>query len=78
MIPVIILSDGYLANGAEPWRIPSVDDIPKFPVHFETNPEGFLPYKRDPKRWRVPGPSPARPAWNTASAASKSRTSPAT
>ncbi len=59
MIPVIILSDGYLANGAEPWRIPSVDDIPKFPVHFETNPEGFLPYRRDPQTlarpWAIPG-----------------------
>src|SRR3984957_2233909 len=37
MIPVIVLSDGYLANGAEPWRIPSLDEVPKFPVHFETN-----------------------------------------
>src|SRR5208283_2268564 len=34
MVPVIILSDGYLANGAEPWRIPSTDEIPNFPVHF--------------------------------------------
>ncbi len=59
MVPVIILSDGYLANGAEPWRIPSVDEIPSFPVHFTTNPEGFLPYKRDPgtlaRPWAVPG-----------------------
>src|ERR1700719_1879138 len=59
MIPVIVLSDGYLANGAEPWRIPSLDEVPKFPVHFETNPEGFLPYKRDPQTlsrpWAIPG-----------------------
>src|SRR5579872_6651894 len=41
MIPVIILSDGYLANGAEPWRIPQVSEIPKFPVHFTTDPQGF-------------------------------------
>ncbi len=59
MVPVIILSDGYLANGAEPWRIPSVDEIPSIPVHFTTNPEGFLPYKRNPdtlaRPWAVPG-----------------------
>jgi 2-oxoglutarate/2-oxoacid ferredoxin oxidoreductase subunit alpha len=59
MVPVIVLSDGYLANGAEPWRIPSLDALPKIPVHFVTNPEGFLPYKRDPQTlsrpWAIPG-----------------------
>jgi len=59
MVPVIILSDGYLANGAEPWRIPSVDEIPGIPVRFATDPDGFLPYKRDPETlarpWAVPG-----------------------
>jgi len=59
MVPVIVLSDGYLANGAEPWRIPDLADVPKFPAHFETNPEGFLPYKRDPQTlarpWAIPG-----------------------
>src|SRR6204780_3363743 len=59
MVPVIILSDGYLANGAEPWRIPTIDELPEIPVHFETNPEGFLPYRRDPvtlsRPWAVPG-----------------------
>jgi 2-oxoglutarate ferredoxin oxidoreductase subunit alpha len=59
MVPVIVLSDGYLANGAEPWRIPKVEDIPSIPVHFATNPNGFLPYKRDPQTlarpWAVPG-----------------------
>jgi 2-oxoglutarate ferredoxin oxidoreductase subunit alpha len=59
MVPVIILSDGYLANGAEPWQIPAVDQIPKIPVNFVTNPEGFLPYKRDEKTlarpWAIPG-----------------------
>jgi 2-oxoglutarate ferredoxin oxidoreductase subunit alpha len=59
MIPVIILSDGYLANGAEPWRIPTLDELPAIPVHYETNPQGFLPYKRDPKTlsrpWAIPG-----------------------
>ena len=59
MVPVIVLSDGYLANGAEPWRIPNVSDLPKFPVEFVKNPEGFQPYRRDPKTlaraWAVPG-----------------------
>jgi 2-oxoglutarate/2-oxoacid ferredoxin oxidoreductase subunit alpha len=59
MVPVIILSDGYLANGAEPWRIPDVKDIPDFPVQFATDPTGFLPYKRNPETlarpWAVPG-----------------------
>ncbi len=59
MVPVIILSDGYLANGAEPWKIPTIAELPQIPVHFETNPEGFLPYKRNPstlaRPWAIPG-----------------------
>ena len=59
MLPVILLSDGYLANGAEPWRIPNAADIPEMPVKFETNPDGFHPYRRDPETlarpWAVPG-----------------------
>ena len=59
MVPVIVLSDGYLANGAEPWRIPHVSELPEIPVHFETNPQGFLPYRRDPntlaRPWALPG-----------------------
>jgi 2-oxoglutarate/2-oxoacid ferredoxin oxidoreductase subunit alpha len=59
MVPVVILSDGYLANGAEPWRIPTEDELPKFPVTFRTEPEGFMPYARDPQTlarpWAVPG-----------------------
>jgi 2-oxoglutarate/2-oxoacid ferredoxin oxidoreductase subunit alpha len=59
MVPVIILSDGYLANGAEPWRVPQLSDLPEIPVKFETNPEGFRPYRRDPETlarpWAIPG-----------------------
>ena len=59
MVPVIILSDGYLANGAEPWKIPGIADLPEIPVHFETNPENFHPYRRDPQTlarpWAIPG-----------------------
>jgi 2-oxoglutarate/2-oxoacid ferredoxin oxidoreductase subunit alpha len=59
MVPVIILSDGYLANGAEPWSIPNVADLPDIPVHFEKNPVDFQPYRRDPdtlaRPWAIPG-----------------------
>ncbi len=59
MTPVILLTDGYLANGAEPWKLPEVDAIPDIPVNLATDPEGFLPYKRDPETlarpWAVPG-----------------------
>jgi 2-oxoglutarate/2-oxoacid ferredoxin oxidoreductase subunit alpha len=70
-VPVILLSDGYLANGSEPWRIPSVDDLPDLRVEFaaETNAEEddgkggrravYHPYLRDPdtlaRPWAVPG-----------------------
>jgi 2-oxoglutarate/2-oxoacid ferredoxin oxidoreductase subunit alpha len=59
MIPVIVLSDGYLANGAEPWKIPALSELPDFPVRFRTEAEGFMPYARDPQTlarpWAVPG-----------------------
>ncbi len=59
MVPVIILSDGYLANGAEPWQIPKVDDIPGIPVTYATDPATYLPYKRNPdtlaRPWAIPG-----------------------
>ncbi|MBO0747800.1 MAG: 2-oxoacid:acceptor oxidoreductase subunit alpha, partial [Acidimicrobiaceae bacterium] len=65
--PVFLLSDGYLANGAEPWRIPDVDSLPDISVSFASEPnatredgtEVFHPYKRDPETlarpWAVPG-----------------------
>jgi 2-oxoglutarate ferredoxin oxidoreductase subunit alpha len=59
MLPVIYLSDGYLGNGAEPWRLPSVDELPKLEVNFRSDPKGFQPYLRDPESlarpWVVPG-----------------------
>lgn len=59
MVPVIFLSDGYLANGAEPWPIPKVESLPKFPVKFATDPTTYKPYSRDPqtlaRQWAVPG-----------------------
>ncbi|MHB1802550.1 MAG: 2-oxoacid:acceptor oxidoreductase subunit alpha, partial [Actinomycetes bacterium] len=65
--PVILLSDGYLANGSEPWRIPASADLPDLRVAFATRPnhvgpdgqESFWPYLRDPETlarpWAVPG-----------------------
>ncbi|MFJ9566114.1 2-oxoacid:acceptor oxidoreductase subunit alpha [Streptomyces fuscichromogenes] len=65
--PVMLLSDGYLANGSEPWRIPETDELPDLSVEFASGPnhtledgtEVFWPYKRDPQTlarpWAVPG-----------------------
>jgi 2-oxoglutarate ferredoxin oxidoreductase subunit alpha len=59
MIPVLVLSDGYIANAAQPWRMPSVETMAPFPVRFHTDPEGFEPYARNPETlarpWAVPG-----------------------
>lgn len=65
--PVMLLSDGYLANGSEPWRIPDLDELPDLTVQFAQGPnhtledgtEVFWPYKRDPQTlarpWAIPG-----------------------
>ncbi|ESQ04237.1 2-oxoacid:acceptor oxidoreductase subunit alpha [Streptomyces sp. ZG43] len=65
--PVFLLSDGYLANGSEPWRVPETDSLPDLSTPFATGPnhtqedgtEVFWPYKRDPETlarpWAVPG-----------------------
>jgi 2-oxoglutarate ferredoxin oxidoreductase subunit alpha len=62
MTPVIVLSDGYIANSAEPWRLPDLDALPDISVPFAAGPgpEGrFLPYRRDPQTlarpWALPG-----------------------
>ncbi len=58
MTPVILLSDNYIANGAEPWKLPDIDELPRFKVEFVTDPEGYWPYKRDEKLarfWAKPG-----------------------
>ncbi len=47
MTPVILLTDGYLANGSEPWRVPKIKDLPEIPVKFRTEKEDFHPYSRD-------------------------------
>jgi len=62
MTPVILLSDGYIANGAEPWKFPSAADLPTIEVKFkkalDEGEEKFLPYKRNEKGarpWAIPG-----------------------
>jgi 2-oxoglutarate ferredoxin oxidoreductase subunit alpha len=59
MTPVIVLSDSFLANSAEPWRIPEVDALQCEPVEFCDTPEDFQPYRRDPETlarpWAIPG-----------------------
>ena len=59
MTPVILLTDGYLANGAEPWLIPDPASLPEISVHLRTDPNGFFPYLRDEETlsrpWVVPG-----------------------
>lgn len=61
MTPVILLSDGYIANAAEPWEIPDLNDpaYAENPVQFQTESDGFHPYLRDPatgaRPWAVPG-----------------------
>ena len=59
MTPVVLLSDGFLANGAEPWRLPDLDALERIGAPFRTESEGFEPYARDPRTlvrpWAVPG-----------------------
>jgi len=58
MTPVILLTDGYLANGSEPWQIPHVNELPEIPVKFRIEKEGFAPYLRDSnlsRPWVKPG-----------------------
>ncbi len=59
MTPVIVLSDLYLANGAEPWKVPDPEKLPPVTVEFAKPQDDFLPYKRDPqtlaREWAIPG-----------------------
>ncbi|MBK8012667.1 MAG: 2-oxoacid:acceptor oxidoreductase subunit alpha [Deltaproteobacteria bacterium] len=59
MTPIFVLTDGYLANGSEPWMIPKLESLPAIPTKFWTEKNGFQPFMRDPKTlarvWAVPG-----------------------
>jgi 2-oxoglutarate/2-oxoacid ferredoxin oxidoreductase subunit alpha len=61
MVPVILLTDGYLANGSEPWLVPDAARLPAIPVHFRTDPAGFLPYERDARTLARPWARPGTP-----------------
>jgi 2-oxoglutarate ferredoxin oxidoreductase subunit alpha len=58
-VPVILLSDGYIANGSEPWPLPNLATLPRFEVVHRTDPSGYFVYERDPRTlaraWVVPG-----------------------
>jgi 2-oxoglutarate ferredoxin oxidoreductase subunit alpha len=59
MTPVIMLSDGYLGNGSEPWKLPNVADIPDISPKFRKDPNNYLPYLRNDttlaREWAIPG-----------------------
>lgn len=59
MTPVMVLSDGYLANGSEPWSLPNLTALPRFDVIHRTDPDGYFVYQRDERNlaraWAVPG-----------------------
>ena len=59
MVPVILLSDGYIANGSEPWRLPDIESLPDLQTEFWSQADGFQPYSRDEttlaRPWAVPG-----------------------
>ena len=59
MTPVILLSDGYIANGAEPWKLPRIEDLKPIDVQFRKDPEGFQPFARNEETlarpWAIPG-----------------------
>jgi 2-oxoglutarate ferredoxin oxidoreductase subunit alpha len=59
MTPVMMLSDGYLGNGSEPWKFPNAKDLPDISPKFRTDPNNYLPYLRDEvtlsREWAIPG-----------------------
>src|SRR2546426_1001372 len=61
MVPVMVLSDGFLANGSEPWLIPDPETLPPIEVSFRTSSEGFFPYLRDPATLARPWVRPGTP-----------------
>ncbi|MBV9211036.1 MAG: 2-oxoacid:acceptor oxidoreductase subunit alpha, partial [Acidobacteria bacterium] len=61
MTPVFYLSDGYLANGAEPWRVPKLEDLPEIKIEFASDPKNFMPYGRDEETLARPYAIPGTP-----------------
>lgn len=61
MTPVVLLTDGYLANASEPWLLPKVSDLPEINIQFRTDPQGFFPYLRDENTLARPWVRPGTP-----------------
>ena len=61
MTPVILMTDGFLANAAEPWPVPKFADLPDIKAEFRTDPEGFFPYMRDEETLARPWVRPGTP-----------------
>jgi 2-oxoglutarate ferredoxin oxidoreductase subunit alpha len=61
MTPVFYLSDGYLANGAEPWLVPAIESLPKIEIKLATEPSNFMPYARDEETLARPYALPGTP-----------------
>ncbi|PIE23698.1 MAG: 2-oxoglutarate ferredoxin oxidoreductase subunit alpha [Planctomycetota bacterium] len=59
--PVMLLTDGYLANGSEPWLLPKEGELEEFKVEYRSDPEGFQPYSRDPETLARPWVKPGTP-----------------
>jgi len=59
MVPVVLLTDGFLGNGSEPWRVPSMDELPEIKPRLAKSKDTFKPYKRDEetlsREWAIPG-----------------------
>lgn len=58
MTPVLLLTDGYIANGSEPMKLPEVDDLPEIKVEYHTDPKTYNPYQRNDlqvRPWAIPG-----------------------
>ena len=61
MTPVMVLTDGYITNASEPWRIPNAEDAERFDVTFRTDPENFQPFMRDDETLARPWVKPGTP-----------------
>jgi len=61
MTPVMVLSDGYIGNASEPWKLPDISKLEKFPVKHHTDTEDFHPFKRDPETLARPWVKPGTP-----------------
>ncbi len=61
MTPVMLLTDGYIANASEPWLLPEIASLPRFPVSFANDAEGFQPFGRDPETLARPWAPPGTP-----------------